>query len=253
MPNVLMPIPSQGFDPTETAIPWRILTASGIPVTVSTPDGRPGSPDPRMVTGQGLAIWAPILKADARGREAFRALDSSVEFRSPRRWSELRVDDFGALLLPGGHAAGMREYLESEKLQRLTVDFFRAGKPVAAICHGVVLAARSRDPETGRSVLHGRKTTSLLSTQERTAWLMTAAWLGRYYRTYPETVQDEVTRALAAPTDFAAGPTPVFRDSPARLDRGFTLRDGNYLSARWPGDAHRFGREFAAMLGAVPV
>jgi len=26
------------------------------------------------------------------------------------------------------------------------------------------------------------------------------------------------------------------------------VRDGNYLSARWPGDAHRFAGEFAAML-----
>jgi len=26
------------------------------------------------------------------------------------------------------------------------------------------------------------------------------------------------------------------------------VRDGNYLSARWPGDAHRFAHELAAML-----
>jgi len=25
------------------------------------------------------------------------------------------------------------------------------------------------------------------------------------------------------------------------------VRDGNYLSARWPGDVHRFAREFSAM------
>ena len=29
---------------------------------------------------------------------------------------------------------------------------------------------------------------------------------------------------------------------------GFTVRDGNWLSARWPGDAHRFASEFVAML-----
>jgi len=28
-----------------------------------------------------------------------------------------------------------------------------------------------------------------------------------------------------------------------------TVRDGHYLSARWPGDAHRFASEFAAMIG----
>ena len=28
----------------------------------------------------------------------------------------------------------------------------------------------------------------------------------------------------------------------------FVVRDGNYLSARWPGDVHRFAREFSALL-----
>jgi hypothetical protein len=27
------------------------------------------------------------------------------------------------------------------------------------------------------------------------------------------------------------------------------MRDGDYLSARWPGDAHRFASEFATMIG----
>ena len=31
---------------------------------------------------------------------------------------------------------------------------------------------------------------------------------------------------------------------------GVPARDGNYLSARWPGDAHRFATEFAGMLQA---
>jgi protease I len=36
-------------------------------------------------------------------------------------------------------------------------------------------------------------------------------------------------------------------DAPERLGIGFTVRDGNYLSARWPGDAHRFAGDLAAM------
>jgi hypothetical protein len=32
-------------------------------------------------------------------------------------------------------------------------------------------------------------------------------------------------------------------------DTTITVRDGDYLSARWPGDAHRFASEFAAMIG----
>lgn len=82
--------------------------------------------------------------------------------------------------------------------------------------------------------------------------VLTALWLGNYYRTYPLTVQGEVTRALASPRDFLAGPPALRRDSPDRLSRGYVVRDGRYLSARWPGDAHRFARSFADMLAERP-
>ena len=41
---------------------------------------------------------------------------------------------------------------------------------------------------------------------------------------------------------------PLRRDAPGKLRRGFAHRDGNYLSARWPGDAHRFANDFRDML-----
>ena len=40
---------------------------------------------------------------------------------------------------------------------------------------------------------------------ERSAFFATAWRLGRYYRTYPEYVEDEVRGALRDPTDFARG------------------------------------------------
>ena len=54
---------------------------------------------------------------------------------SPRRWGEVDAADFDALFLAGGHAPGMRQYLGSEVVQRLTAAFFASTKPVAAICH----------------------------------------------------------------------------------------------------------------------
>src|SRR5580698_7768033 len=82
----------------------------------------------------------------------------------------------------------MREYLESETLQRLVPDFFAAGLPVAAICHGVLLAARSRGTD-GRSVLFGRRTTALTWPLERAGWRIGRVfrfWDPGYYRTYPD-------------------------------------------------------------------
>ncbi|MNC95231.1 hypothetical protein D3C83_123010 [compost metagenome] len=83
---------------------------------------------------------------------------------------------------------------------------------------------------------------------EMSAWLMTCAWLGSYYRTYPETVEHEVTRCLAAPEHFLTGPLAVRRDSARDRSPGFACVDGTYVSARWPGDAHTFSHALLSML-----
>jgi protease I len=247
MPIVLIPLPSHDFDPTETGVPWCLLRARGHNVVFATPDGKPAQADPKMVTGVGLGLLAPLLRADAVGRAAYSAMTQSAEFQHPISHAEIAGANFDALLLPGGHAPGMRQYLESEQLQSAAAEFFAQNKPVSAICHGVLLAARSRGHD-GKSVLFGRKTTALTKTMELAAWALTRVYLGDYYRTYPVTVEDEVRASLANADDFVAGPVALRRDSPDRPDSGFTVRDRNYLSARWPGDAHRFGAEFAAML-----
>jgi protease I len=249
MATILIPLPNTDFDPTESAVPWRVLTTAGHTVVFATPDGEPGAADPIMVTGKGLGLLAPLLMADANGRAAYAAMQASAAFQKPLRYADLRCANFDALLLPGGHAPGMRPYLESAALQTLVVEFFASSKPVAAICHGVLLAARSRKAN-GQSVLHGRKTTALTKMLELSGWALTCAWMGSYYRTYPQVLQDEVCGTLAQPGDFVPGPTATTRDSPSNLAPGFVVQDGNYLSARWPGDAHRFAAEFATMLAA---
>jgi protease I len=251
MASILIPLPSGDFDPTECAVPWRRLSESGVEVLFATSDGQQADADARMLDGKGLGLWAPFLRADRRGRDAYAAMAGNRGFRAPIRHDEARAGDFAGILLPGGHAPGMKPYLESPTLHTLVAAFFADDKPVAAICHGVVLAARARGVD-GRSVLYGRRTTALPAWMELAAWRLTRARLGDYYRTYPATVQDEVTAALAGPADFVVGPhwspSGFLRDRPGMTGVGFTVRDGNYLSARWPGDAHRFADEFLAML-----
>ncbi len=244
--KVLIPLPSTDFDPTECAVPWKILSQNGISIQFATPLGEKADCDHRMLLGNGLHILSPILRADAQARRAYRELENSTEFQNPIKWSAIKSNEFDGLILPGGHAPGMKEYLESTLLQNCTKDFFALEKPVGAICHGVVLAARSK--VNGQSILKGYQTTALLSSQELLAWTLTSVWLGDYYRTYKQTVEAEVTSVLASPKDFMKGPIPIRRDSLEHLNYGFTVHDRNYLSARWPGDAHRFGVEFLKML-----
>jgi protease I len=247
MATVLMPLPDRDFDPTETGVPWKTLTEAGHRIAFATPNGKPGMADPRMVTGEGLGIFAPFMQADASGRAAYASMIAAPAFQNPLGYAEILASNFDALLLPGGHAKGMRTYLESPILQSVVAAGLEKKLPIGAICHGVLLAARARAKD-GKSVLYGRKTTGLTRLMELGAWVLTVSYLGSYYRTYPTTVEAEVKAALARPDDFLHGPVGFARDAPGRLQVGFTVRDGNYLSARWPGDAHRFAKEFAAML-----
>jgi protease I len=247
--KILMPLPAYGFDPSETAIPWKVLTELGFELVFSTPDGMPASADKLMLSGDRLGLWKPMLRAREDAVAAYGEMVSCEAFINPCTYEQARETSYDALLLPGGHDKGVKEYLESSVLQQLVVNFFDADKPVGAICHGVVLAARSIDPATGKSVLHDYHTTALLHSQEMLAYGLTRLWLKDYYLTYPEiSVEQEVTRALSSENHFQTGPTPLLRDSPEHPQRGFVVQDRHYLSARWPGDAYRFSYQFAAML-----
>lgn len=248
MKKVLVPLPDYGFDPTEAAIPWLLLTAKGYDVQFATPGGYSSMADLSMLRGEGLGVWKWLLRARADAVTAYHQMSNSEAFCSPLKYTAIQPHDFDALLLPGGHDKGVKVYLESTVLQQVVSHFFTAQKPVGAICHGVVLAARSKDPVTGLSVLHGYHTTALLASQERMAWQLTRSWLNDYYLTYPITVQAEVSAALQSPAQFLTGPLPLLRDDPRHLQRGFTVQDRHYLSARWPGDAYRFATGFIRML-----
>ncbi|RDS83183.1 type 1 glutamine amidotransferase domain-containing protein [Dyella psychrodurans] len=284
MATVLIPLPHRDYDPSEVAVPWRVLTQAGHNVMFATPDGGIAAADPIMLSGEGLDPWGWIpglrklplfgllLRANHDARRDHAALVTDAAFCAPLRWDAVQAADFDGLLLPGGHCArGMRKYLESDRLKNLVAEFFAADKPVAAICHGVLLVARSKRSDA-RSVLYGRRTTGLTWALEKSAWSLTRItrfWDPDYYRTYREapdqpvgymSVQQEVSRALADPTDFLDVPkeathyrrktSGLVRDSDNDDTQAFVIRDGNYLSARWPGDVHRFAREFATMLSS---
>jgi putative intracellular protease/amidase len=283
MARVLVPLPARDFDPSEAAVSWRVLVNAGHAVSFATPDGRPAVADPMMLTGQGLDPWGSIpllrklpligllMRANRDARKAYDEMIADSRYAAPLRWEAVDAGAFDALLLPGGHRArGMRQYLESEILQNIVVRFFEEAKPVAAICHGVLLAARSISKKTGRSVLWGYRTTALTWRFENSAWSVgriTRFWDPNYYRTYLEqegqpkgfmSVQYEVTRALARPEDFRDVPKddPHYRRKISGLVRdtmdddraAFVVRDRNYVSARWPGDVHTFAKTFAGLL-----
>lgn len=249
MARVLVALPDRDFDVTEVAVPWHVLTRAGHDVVFATELGARPAADGRLLAG---VLFGQLGAADD-ARACYRKLEENASFRWPTTWEALDPGAFDALLLPGGHAPGMRPSLGSAPLQAKVAAFWATGWPVGAICHGVRRLARAKDPATGRSVLAHSRTTCLPAYMERTAHFLTAWKLGRSYRTSPAYVEDEVRAALADPArPFVRGPrTLVARgteadDGPARV-----VDDGRYVSARWPGDAWLFARTLVAKLPAA--
>jgi putative intracellular protease/amidase len=244
--KVLIPLPDRDFDVTEVAVPWRLVTQAGHDVIFATEHGGTApQADPRLLDG----VLFGKLGAEPEPAEWYRELEHDERFRQPVSWSTLDPSAYDGLILPGGHAPGMRQYLGAQELHEQVARYWTSGRPVGAICHGVLVLARATDPESGSSVLRGRETTCLPKYMERSAYWLTAWRLGRYYRTYPAYVEDEVVSALGDPTRFQRGPRVLSDRGTATDDApAFVVEDGNYVSARWPGDAYLFAKRFLARL-----
>jgi len=100
---------TDGFEQSELQRPLEALKNAGADVHVVTPDGSD-------IKGWSNGGWGETVKAD-------------------RSLADANADGYDALVLPGGvmnpDALRMRE--DATGFVR---DFFKAGKPVSAICHG---------------------------------------------------------------------------------------------------------------------
>ncbi len=283
--KIIIPLPNNDYDPSEVAIPWKLLTEHGFCVHFSTPNGKVATADTVMLSGEGLDVWGwiPLLKkiklvglllrANSDARKAHQALLQDNNFQNPCCYADLKSNSYDGLVLPGGHAKGIKPYLENPVLQSFVINIFETldennqHKPISAICHGVLVAARSISPTTTKSVLYGKKTTALTWALESSAWSLTKYfarfWDANYYRTYIEKpkepkgywgVEQEVKRALKSEDDFLDVPVTVknytlktsgiVRDNSKNSDSAWVVQDGNYISARWPGDIHTMTLKF---------
>lgn len=244
--RVLIPLPDKDFDVTEVAVPWKPLTDAGHEVDFATERGTRPAADQLLLDG----VVFGQLGAEAEAKQFYAQMQDASRYLQPIAWSDIVPGAFDGLILPGGHAPGMRQYLGSSDLQDKVGAFWHLGRPVGAICHGVLVLARTKDPQTDKSVIADRRTTCLPKYMERSAFLATAWRRGRYYRTYPAYVEDEVRAALANPdAQFERGPRVLAKRGTASDDSPtFVVTDGRYVSARWPGDAYAFARTFGDLL-----
>lgn len=240
MPHVLIPLPDTDFDPTESATPWRVCVERGWTATFATEHGAVAAADPRLLMG---FVRGP-LGAGAMGLRDYKCMTAAPEYQKPIRYDAINATDYDAILLTGGHAPGMKQFLESKVLQEKAVEFFKQNKGVGAICHGLLVLARAVDPSTGKSVLYDYKTTSLTKGLEMIGYASTFWLLGRRFRTYNAYVEDEIRAALKDPRQYSKGLIPF----------PHVAADRNLVTSRyWLFDAVSYSVKFAEMVEARMV
>src|SRR5512143_3457300 len=99
MARVLMPVPDRDFDPTETAVPWRLLTRERHEVVFATEHGGAAPAGDALLLGGKLGSLGPATEA----RAFYDEMAGSREFAQPISWSAIAPEEFDGLILPGGH------------------------------------------------------------------------------------------------------------------------------------------------------
>ncbi len=89
------------------------------------------------------------------------------------------------------------------------------------------------DPDTKKSIIHNKNITGLIKRLEKLAYYITSWKLGDYYKTYPEYVEDEVSRNLNDKKQFKRGGLNPYKP--------FVCIDENIITARWPEDVYLYG------------
>lgn len=93
-----------------------------------------------------------VVSPDSGSVQTYDHLDKAEEIAVDKTVSEVSVDDYDALLLPGG-VANPDALRTDEAAVELVKAFIASGKPVAAICHAPWTLAEA-------DVLQGRTVTS---------------------------------------------------------------------------------------------
>ncbi|MEM8591533.1 MAG: type 1 glutamine amidotransferase domain-containing protein [Pseudomonadota bacterium] len=169
----------------ELTTPYYAFKDSGAPVVLASVSGGVIPIDARSVSsaGENDASVERYL-SDAAAQNALATTKAASDFTA---------DDFDILFLPGGHGT-MFDYPQSEALAALVEAFDRAGKVVAAVCHGPagLVSAKTID---GAPLVADRTVAGFTNSEEHAVGLEDAvpflletrlAELGANYRSGPD-------------------------------------------------------------------
>lgn len=144
----------------ELAAPYYAFKDAKADVTLASPAGGQPPVDPNSEVADKATAATKRFRADAT---AMQALANTVAL------PEIDGADFDAVFYPGGHGP-LWDLAEDEDSRILIDAMYSAGKPVAAVCHGVAALGKALGP-FGLPLVRGKNVTGFSNSEERAAGL----------------------------------------------------------------------------------
>ena len=149
-----------GFWIEEFAAPYYTLSDAGAEIVIASPEGGQPPIDPKSA--------APESQTEATKR-----FDKDQELQdrlaNTQKLAEISAKDFDAVFYPGGHGPLWDLTTNRESIQ-LIEDFWKAGKPVAAVCHAPSVLLNVKDAD-GNPLVEGKQVTGFTNTEEEAVQL----------------------------------------------------------------------------------
>jgi putative intracellular protease/amidase len=195
-----------GYWAEEFARPYKILTDAGHEVVIATPNGTTPNVDmmsmrPSMTGGEQASLDLEAIIRDAE------------VMRRPLKLSDVRLEDYDAVYLPGGHGP-MQDLAFDADAGRLLTAQLASGRPLAIVCHApaAMLATRIH----GESPFKGYRVTGFTNDEEEGVGLASRAqWL----------LEDELKNKVGV--QFSCAP----------MWEPYTVEDRNLLTGQNPASS----------------
>jgi putative intracellular protease/amidase len=204
-----------GFWWSELTHPYLAFTEAGYEVELFSPEGGKCEPDamsdPNDASG--------YSKTDLVTQGFIHTPELAAMIGATRKVDTIDTDRFDAILVAGGQAP-MFNFEGAVGLHSKFVEFFRAGKIAAALCHGTAILRYAKLPN-GEYLAKGRTVTGFANVEEDFAdnAVWTYGLLPRDRHVMPWRIEDELRRIGANYVQ-------------AGLWRSFTVRDGNLVTGQ---------------------
>ncbi|MBK5511486.1 MULTISPECIES: type 1 glutamine amidotransferase domain-containing protein [unclassified Pseudomonas] len=149
-----------GFWLEEFAAPYYTFKDAGAQLTLASPKGGQPPLDPKSDEPDAQTAATERFRKDSAAQSA---LASTVLL------SSVKAEDFDAVFYPGGHGP-LWDLAEDKHSIALIEAFYKAGKPVATVCHAPGVLRHVKDAD-GQPLVKGKRVTGFSNSEEEAVQL----------------------------------------------------------------------------------